>query len=240
MRGDVSLASRVDDLPEEAAAEKEYLRQRGVGSAASIPLKVSGEIAGAISFVTVHRHVSWTPELVNRLRAIGDILWNALKRRQAMQALLAARETARESEERFRLIANTAPVMIWMSDVDKQVTYVNQPWLDFTGWPPDVAPGHRWIELIHPDDVERCGDVYVTAFDQRKPFEVEHRLRRHDGEYRWTVTVGVPRYGTDRSFMVTSARPSMSPTASWSNWRFWRATRRCGSGRSNWNDGRPS
>ena len=128
--------------------------------------------------------------------------WNiALKRRQAMQALLAARETARESEERFRLIANTAPVMIWMSDVDKQVTYVNQRWLDFTGWPPNEVPGHRWISLIHPDDVERCGDVYVKAFDQRKPFEVEHRLRRHDGEYRWTVTVGVPRYGTDRSFV---------------------------------------
>ena len=200
MRGDVSLASHVDDLPEEAAAEKEYLRQQGVRSAASIPLKVGGEIAGAISFVATHRHVSWTPELVNQLRAIGDILWNALKRRQAMQALLAARETARESEERFRLIANTAPVMIWMSDVDKQVTYVNQPWLDFTGWPPNVVPGHRWIQLIHPDDVERCGDVYVNAFDQRKPFQVEHRLRRHDGEYRWTVTVGVPRYGTDRSF----------------------------------------
>ena len=137
---------------------------------------------------------------MSRLRAIGDILWNALKRRQAMQALLAARESARESEERFRLIANTAPVMIWMSDVDKQVTYVNQPWLDFTGWPANVTPGHRWIRLIHPDDVERCRDVYVKAFDQRKPFDVEHRLRRHDGEYRWTVTVGVPRYGTDRSF----------------------------------------
>ena len=200
LRGDLSLASRLDDLPEDAVTEKEYLRQRGVRSAASIPLKVSGEIAGAITFGTVHRHVSWTPELVSRLRAIGDILWNALKRRQIMQALLAARETARESEERFRLIANTAPVMIWMSDVDKQITYVNQPWLDFTGWPPDEAPGHRWIELLHPDDVERCGDVYVTAFDQRKPFEVEHRLRRSDGEYRWTVTVGVPRYGTDLSF----------------------------------------
>jgi PAS domain S-box-containing protein len=201
LRGDVSLASRVDDLPEEAAAEKEYLRQRGVASAASIPLKVGGEIAGAMSFVTTHRHVLWTPELVNQLRAIGDILWNALKRRQSMQALLAARETARESEERFRFIANAAPVMIWMSDVDKQVTYVNQRWLDFTGWPPNVVPGHRWMGLIHPDDVERCGDVYVKAFDQRNPFEVDHRLRRHDGEYRWTVTVGVPRYATDRSFI---------------------------------------
>jgi PAS domain S-box-containing protein len=127
--------------------------------------------------------------------------WNlALKRRQAMQELLAARETARESEERFRLIANTAPVMIWMSDVDKQVTYMNQRLLDFTGWPPNVVPGDRWIELSHPDDVERCREVYVKACDQRRPFQVEHRFRRHDGEYRWTVTVGVPRYGTDRSF----------------------------------------
>ena len=200
LRGDLALASSPDDLPDEAVAEKEYLRQRGVRSVASIPLTVSGEIAGAINFATVHRHVSWTPELVSRLRAIGDILWNALKRRQAMQALLAARETARESEDRFRLIANSAPVMIWMSDVDKQIMYVNQTWLDFTGWPPDEAPGHRWIGLLHPDDVERCGAVYVNAFDQRQPFEVEHRLRRHDGEYRWTVTVGVPRFGSDRSF----------------------------------------
>jgi PAS domain S-box-containing protein len=121
--------------------------------------------------------------------------WNlALKRRQAMQALLAAREAARETEERFRLIANTAPVMIWMSDVDHQVSYVNQRWLDFTGWP-------RWISLLHPDDVERCGDVCVKAFDQRQPFEVEHRFRRHDGEDRWTVTVGVPRYGANRAFV---------------------------------------
>src|SRR5215831_1676696 len=66
--------------------------------------------------------------------------WNlALKRRQAMQALLAARETAHESEERFRLIANTAPVMIWMSDVHNEVSYVNQRWLDFTGRPANKA-----------------------------------------------------------------------------------------------------
>jgi len=200
LRGDVTLARRVDDLPDEAAAEKAYLRERGVMSAASIPLTVGGEIAGAMSFITTRRQISWTPELVNQLRAIGDILWNALKRRQAMDALIAARQSARESEERFRLIANTAPVMIWMSDVDKQVTYVNQRWLDFTGWPPSETPGHRWITLIHPDDVERCGEVYTSAFDRRKPFEVEHRLRRDDGEYRWTVTVGVPRYGTDGSF----------------------------------------
>src|SRR5262249_45338897 len=70
LRGEISLASRPDDLPEEASLEKEYLRHRGVLSAASIPLRVGGEIAGAISFITVHRQVSWTDELVSELRAV--------------------------------------------------------------------------------------------------------------------------------------------------------------------------
>jgi len=134
---------------------------------------------------------------------VGEVAWSAARLREAQQVSERKRAEAavvRESEARFRLIANTAPVMIWMSDVDKQVTYVNQPWLTFTGWPSDVVPGHRWIELIHSDDVERCGDVYVKAFDRREPFQVDHRLRRHDGEYRWIVTVGVPRYDTDGSF----------------------------------------
>ena len=130
--------------------------------------------------------------LVERLE--GRLSANASDAARAIEA------TERESEERFRLIANTAPVMIWMSDVDKQISYVNQRWLEFTGWPSNELPGHRWIQLIHPDDVERCGDVYGKAFDARQPFQVEHRQRHHDGAYRWTVTTGVPRYGTDRSF----------------------------------------
>jgi PAS domain S-box-containing protein len=115
------------------------------------------------------------------------------RRREAERAL-------RESEERFRLIANLAPVMIWMSDAEKQITYLNQTWLDYAGRTLDAALGHRWIEVLHPDEVERCRDVYVNAFDRREPFQVEHRIRRHDGEYRWAMTTGVPRYNVDGSF----------------------------------------
>jgi PAS domain S-box-containing protein len=111
-----------------------------------------------------------------------------------------AEATLRDSEERFRLIANSAPVMIWMSDTEKQITYLNQTWLDYTGRALDAALGHRWIEALHPDEVERCRDVYVNAFEQRERFQVEHRLRHHDGEYRWVETVGVPRYDVDGSF----------------------------------------
>src|SRR5215468_4228175 len=134
LRGDVTLASRVDDLPAEAVAEKEYLHQRGVASVASIPLKVGGEIAGAMSFVTTNRRVSWTPELVNQLRAIGDILWNALKRRQAMQALLAAQIVVRESEERFRLAMNNVAAGVYTLDRNGLLTYVNPAAETMFGW----------------------------------------------------------------------------------------------------------
>jgi PAS domain S-box-containing protein len=127
--------------------------------------------------------------------------WNlALKRRQAMQALLAARETARESEKRFRLIANTAPVMIWMSDVDHKWTFVNQRWLNFTGRALEATLGHHWIDNVHPDDIERVRETYTKAFERRESFQTEYQLRRHDGEFRCIASTGVPRFDLDGSF----------------------------------------
>ena len=332
LRGAVSLAAHIDDLPEEAAQEKDYLRQRGVASAASIPLRVGGVIAGAISFVTVHRHESWTAERVKQLKAVGDILWNALKRRQAMHTLSAtqdlvaqseerfrlamnnvaagvytldlhgrvtyvnpaaeamfgwtmgellgkkmhdvthyehpdgtpfpasecpglqvlkegielreqsdmfirrngqffpvvysasplkkrdgttvgivvgcrddtlhreAERVIRDSEERFRLVANTAPVIIWMSDVDKQWTFVNESWVRFTGQMREAAFGNRWMDVLSPEDVEQVREKYANACDRREPFQMEYRLRRYDGAYRWVFVQGEPRYDASRSF----------------------------------------
>jgi PAS domain S-box-containing protein len=200
LRGSVSLVRDLDDLPEEAAVEKEYLRQRGVLSAASIPLRVGGGIVGAMSFVTVRRRESWSPQTVNRLRAIGDIVWNALKRRQAMEARVAAEALVRESEERFRLIASTAPVIIWMSDPDKRGTYVNESWTRLTGHSQEIALGDEWMQFVHADDREPFVATYSNAFDQRQPFHAEYRLRRHDGEVRWMFARGVPRYDAQRAF----------------------------------------
>jgi PAS domain S-box-containing protein len=120
--------------------------------------------------------------------------------RQSELERTLAQNALRESEARFRLIANSAPVMIWMSGDDKEITYLNQTWLDFTGRSLEEALGHRWAEVLHPDELERCRDVYVSAFEQRLPFHVDHRMRRRDGEYRWAETVGVPRYDVDGSF----------------------------------------
>jgi PAS domain S-box-containing protein len=106
----------------------------------------------------------------------------------------------RESEARFRLVANTAPVMIWMAGTDRLCTYVNQPWLEFTGRPLEAELGNGWAEGIHNEDLKRCLEVYSEAFDQRQSFEMEYRIRRNDGEYRWILDTGVPRFNSDGSF----------------------------------------
>jgi PAS domain S-box-containing protein len=106
----------------------------------------------------------------------------------------------RESEERFRLVADTAPAMIWMSGADKISTFANKAWLDFTGRSMEAELASGWAEGIHPNDLERSIDTYRQAFDRREPFRMEYRLQRHDGEYRWILDIGVPRFKHDGSF----------------------------------------
>jgi PAS domain S-box-containing protein len=107
----------------------------------------------------------------------------------------------RESEKRFRLMADTAPALIWMAGPDKLCTYFNKPWLDFTGQSIDSELGNGWTAGVHPDDLQRCVDTYTRSFDGREEFRMEYRLRRYDGEYRWIVDIGVPRFDQDRSFI---------------------------------------
>ncbi len=106
----------------------------------------------------------------------------------------------RESEERFRLVANTAPVMIWMSDPDRLCNYLNKTWLEFTGRPLEAELGDGWLVGVHPEDLKHCQDIFTRAFDRRESFDTQYRLRRYDGEYRWVLNIGVPRSNPDGSF----------------------------------------
>jgi PAS domain S-box-containing protein len=107
----------------------------------------------------------------------------------------------RESEERFRLMADYAPVLIWMSGADKACTYLNRGWLEITGRTLEQELGNGWTGSLHPDDLARSLRSYEGAFDRREPFAVEYRLRRHDGEYRWMLDMGAPRYDALGTFL---------------------------------------
>ncbi len=106
----------------------------------------------------------------------------------------------RKSEELFRLTADSAPVMIWMSGTDKLCYWFNQGWLDFTGRAMEAEIGVGWADGVHPDDFDRCVETYVAAFENREEFRQEYRLCRYDGEYRWILDSGVPHFHPDGSF----------------------------------------
>lgn len=106
----------------------------------------------------------------------------------------------RESEARFRMMADTAPVMVWMAGPDTHITFVNKRWLEFTGRTQQEEIGDNWFTGIHPHDLERCRDSYLAAYKSERPFIMEYRLRRHDGEYRWVVDTGVPLFESSGGF----------------------------------------
>jgi PAS domain S-box-containing protein len=91
-------------------------------------------------------------------------------------------------------MADMAPVMIWVSGPDKRCTFVNKPWLDYTGRSLEQELGNGWTENVHAEDLGRCLATYVSAFDARRSFQMEWRIRRADGEYRWLLDNGMPTY----------------------------------------------
>jgi PAS domain S-box-containing protein len=106
----------------------------------------------------------------------------------------------RESEERFRNLSDTAPILIWMAGVDRHTFYFNKSWLRFTGRSVGQEYGHGWKQNVHPDDLSRCMAAYGGAFDSRTAFTVEYRMHHLDNTYHWVLDTGVPRFSADGSF----------------------------------------
>jgi PAS domain S-box-containing protein len=127
-------------------------------------------------------------ERTAELKSSNEHLVNEINNRIKIEKSL------RESEERFRQLADSAPVLIWMSDKNKLCTYFNKGWLNFTGRTMEQELGNGWAEGVYPQDLNKCLDIYNTAFDKREEFEMEYRLRTASGDYRWILNRGIPRY----------------------------------------------
>ena len=106
----------------------------------------------------------------------------------------------RSSDGLFPLVADSLPLLVWISGCDKRCTYFNKPWLDFTGRPLEAEIGDGWADGVHAADLQHRLDTYVRAFDRRESLSMEYRLRRHDGEYRWVLDNAAPLFDPEGSF----------------------------------------
>ncbi len=112
-----------------------------------------------------------------------------------------AEDELRESEARFRYLADSAPLFIWTATADRQIEFFNATWRNFTGRPMEEDAGYGWIQVIHPHDLDATVATYESSFAARAPYSMRYRLRRHDGEYRWIIEHAVPRYSSEGSFL---------------------------------------
>ena len=116
-------------------------------------------------------------------------------------ARFEAERKLRESESRFRNMADHAPVMMWVTEPDGHCTYLNRRWYDFTGQAPGEVEGFGWLEAVHPDDRAESEATFVSANESQTQFRHEYRLRRADGVYRWAIDAAAPRFGPDGDYL---------------------------------------
>ncbi|MBS0014177.1 MAG: transporter substrate-binding domain-containing protein [Desulfobacterales bacterium] len=128
---------------------------------------------------------------------LAAVAWSWSLRRQV------ARQTAelQETEQHFRNLADSGSALIWTADGDKQCDYFNRAWLEYTGRSLSQEKGEGWIQGVHPEDRDRCIEIFHRAFDRHERFSMIYRLRRHDGQYRWIQDDGSPRYDFNGQFI---------------------------------------
>jgi PAS domain S-box-containing protein len=144
---------------------------------------------------TIHKlEVHGTPVHYYRQWLIFAIIHDITER-------LQTQEKIKESEERFRTMANSTPALIWMSGTDTLCNYFNQTWLDFTARTLEQEMGNGWATGIHPDDLQTCLDIYLNSFNARQSFSMEYRLHHADGTYHWLLDNGMPRFTADGNFV---------------------------------------
>jgi PAS domain S-box-containing protein len=181
-----SVMRRGEDLPSDAQKEQAFLVEKNYTFVAIVPMRAAGVTVGSLAFASFHEG-TWSDKVIRQFRVVAEVFANIFARERIEDGL-------QESQRRFQMMADTAPVMIWMSGTDKLRTFFNRRWLEFTGRSLEQELGNGWSEGMHPEDLERCLRTYGSNFDVRSSFSMEYRLRRANGNYGWVFDTGVPRY----------------------------------------------
>jgi PAS domain S-box-containing protein len=187
--------------------------------AASAPLRSSdGLEVGLLVIADTQPRPEFSPRDLETLADLAGVLAGKMELRMMLSQVRETELSLKEAERRFRNIANAAPVLIIYSGLDGANSFVNKAWLEFTGRTLGDELGGGFAEMFHPDYRDAAMQKYWDAFEARVPLKHEFPMRRHDGEYRWMLASGVPRFQDDGTFAgyigcfidSTDQRPSVS------------------------------
>lgn len=164
----------------------------GVRAVLCFPLVKAGRLT-AMMAVACNAPRHWTADEIALVGEVTERSWAHIERVRSEEAL-------RESEERFRNMADHAPVMIWVTEPDGSCSYLGKSWYEFTGQAMGEGLGFGWLDAVHPDDRAHAEQIFAAASERRKAFQIDYRLRRHDGQYRWAIDSAAPRFDSNGRF----------------------------------------
>ncbi|MGH8507600.1 MAG: sensor domain-containing phosphodiesterase [Gammaproteobacteria bacterium] len=170
-----------------------YLTPLNITAMMDIPVHLHGRLEGVLCNEQVGPPTPWMPED----QLLGIAIANLIELTIAQDERRRTDAVLRESEARFRTLADNLPVLIWVADPAGRCTWFNKTWLGFTGRTLEQEIGYGWTQQVHPDDTAGCLRSYGQALQARVPFSLEYRIRRRDGTYRWFLDSAGPRFHPD-------------------------------------------
>lgn len=179
-----------DDREATQAAVDEALDPNGDGSF-SATYRVIGRADRRQRWIEASGKVSF--ENGRAVRVVGSVV-DVSERKRAEKVL-------KDSEQRFKEMADAAPAMLWITDTEGHCSFLSRGWFQFTGQSEAEALGFGWLEAVHPDDRDDSSRIFLDANTRREPFKLDYRLRRADGEYRWAIDSARPRFGEGGEFL---------------------------------------
>ena len=184
------INDNLTEIPPEEAATFQAI---GIGATICMPLVKEGRLTALMAVHHRGPHV-WTEEELETVREVTERSWAHVERVRAEAEL-------RESEGRFRNIADNTPMMMWVTDPSGYCIYLNRTWYAFTGQSEAEAEGFGWLGATHPEDKARSEEIFLAANAARRPFTLEYRLRRADGTYRWAIDAASPRFDSNGEYL---------------------------------------